>query len=73
MNDSPDWPSAFLAFSVLLGEPWEAAVATLGDATTPQSARLSGVLASSSRAQRAHAIARVATAVMVEIDRGRLA
>lgn len=73
MSESPDWPSAFLATSVLLGEPRDAAVASLGAAASPQSAALLAALASPSREVRARALARVAAAVAADVERSRLA
>jgi hypothetical protein len=73
MSESPDWPSAFLATSVLLGEPRDAAVTALGDAATRQSSKLEAALASPSRESRAHALARVLAAVAANVERTRLA
>ncbi|HEY1696314.1 MAG TPA: hypothetical protein VGG39_29315 [Polyangiaceae bacterium] len=73
MSEHPDWPSAFLATGVILGEPRDASAAILGDAGTPQSAALARELLAPAREARARAAARVVTAVAAAIDAARLA
>jgi hypothetical protein len=73
MTESPDWPSAFVAVSVILGEPRDAAAAALGEAATVSSAGLTKALQSASRDVRARAVARVIAAVAAELDAARLA
>ncbi len=73
MSESPDWPSAFLATSVLLGEPRDVAVSALGSAATLPSSRLETALASPSRESRARALAAVLAAVAANVERARLA
>lgn len=73
MTESPDWSSAFLAVSFLLGEPVDAAAAALGDEGSPQSAALARALRSSSRETRAHAVGRVAAGLAADLEKARLA
>ena len=73
MSETPDWPSAFLATSVILGEPREAAEGALGDAASLLSARLAAGLGSTSREARARALASVVAGVAMELERSRLA
>ncbi|HEY8038644.1 MAG TPA: hypothetical protein VIF15_02580 [Polyangiaceae bacterium] len=68
-----DWQPAFLAVGALLGEPIEASVAALGDRPTPPAGELVRALGSPSREARARAIAGTVAAVLVELDRARLA
>ena len=63
-----DWRSAFLATSVLAGEPLDAAIDALGDASALGLSQLVGELRSASRDARARAIARVMTAVAADVD-----
>jgi hypothetical protein len=69
MSECTDWHPAFLAFSVLLGEPLEAAAEALGDAGAIARAGL----AASSRGERAAAVARVVAGLVAELERSRLA
>jgi hypothetical protein len=73
MTESPDWSSAFLAVSFLLGEPNDASEAALGDEGSAQAVTLAKVLRSSSREARAQAVARVAAGLLVDIEKARLA
>jgi hypothetical protein len=66
----PSWQRAFLAVSTLVGEPLEVAVAVLGADGVNDAA---GDLASTSRPERAAAVARVVAGVVAEIERARLA
>jgi hypothetical protein len=72
MSESPDWTSAYLAASSLLGEPVEVATASVAEAMTPASTALAAGLRSSSRDVRVQAIARVATALAVEVEQSGL-
>jgi hypothetical protein len=73
MSDSPDWPSSYVAASALLGEPADAIEACLGDCATEASTAVLAALRSGSRDVRAAALARVATAIAVAVERARLA
>lgn len=73
MTADPDWRTAFLATSVLAGEPLDTALAALGDASAVGVSQLVSELRSSSREMRARAIARVMTSVASEVDAARLA
>ncbi len=73
MTPDVDWRSAFLATSALLGEPLEAAILALGDASAVAASQLVRELRSSSRDVRARAIARIMTVVASEVDAARLA
>lgn len=73
MTESPDWSSAFLAVSFLLGEPNDAAEAALGDRGSAQAAALARVLRSSPREVRAQAVARVAAGLLANLEKARLA
>ncbi len=73
MTAEVDWRTAFLATSVLAGEPLDAALDALGDASAVGVSPLVGELRSSSRDVRARAIARVMTVVASEVDAARLA
>ena len=63
-----DWRSAFLATSALAGEPLDAALGALGDASAVGASQLVAELRSASRELRARAIARVMTVVASEVD-----
>jgi hypothetical protein len=80
---NPPWHEAFLGVGALLGEPLDESLRALGggvlpghdDATAGVAEALSellGALRSPSRPVRAHAIARVVTAVAVRLDEMRL-
>ena len=73
MTADVDWRSAFLATSVLVGEPLDAAIGALGDAAAVGASPLLQELRSSSREARARAIARIMTSVASEVDAARLA
>ena len=73
MSGSPDWTSSFLVASVLLGEPIDVAAAVAGDALTPGARALAEGLRSASRDVRVRAIARVAAALALEVERSGLA
>jgi hypothetical protein len=68
MTGEVDWRSAFLATCALAGEPLDAALAVLGDASAVGVSQLVGELRSASREVRARAIARVMTVVASEVE-----
>jgi hypothetical protein len=71
MNES--WQPAFVAVSLLIGEPLDSVDAALGGAPDLAGARLRDRVVSGSREARAQAIARVASEVAVAIESLRLA
>ena len=68
MSSTVDWPSAFLAFSALLGEPYDVAAAAIAPCATEGARALAQRLASGSREARAAAVARVTRDVAAELD-----
>jgi hypothetical protein len=68
-----EWQPAFLAASALLGEPLDAAIASLGDAGTLHAAPVVSDLRSPVREVRARAMARVLAEVTVALDAETLA
>lgn len=69
-TETIDWPTAFVAFSAVLGEPVEVADAAVADHHTPRSKALGAQLRSASREGRARAIAQVVTACLLALDSG---
>jgi hypothetical protein len=72
MSEAPDWTSAYLAASSLLGEPVEVATASVAEAMTPAATALAAGLRSSSRDVRIQAVARIAMALALEIEQSEL-
>lgn len=68
MSAPVDWQSGFLAASVLLGEPLDAALAALGGRETAGARELVRELSTPDRTTRARVVARVAAAVMASLD-----
>jgi hypothetical protein len=68
-----DWEQAFIATSVLLGEPIEAIRASLGPSLPVGATRLFVRLEAPSRDARAQALARVVADVAMAVDVARLA
>lgn len=73
MTADVDWRDAFLATSALLGEPLDAAILAIGDASAVAASQLLRELRSVSRETRARAIARIMTVVASEVEAARLA
>ena len=71
MSAPLDWQSAFLAVSVLLGEPLDVAQAALAGGETAGARETARELASSSKATRARAVARVTAAILASLDAAR--
>jgi hypothetical protein len=70
---STTWESAFVAVSVLVGEPADAIEATLGGPDREDAAALLHKLLAASREARARGLARVVSEVAVVVDAARLA
>ncbi|HXN31420.1 MAG TPA: hypothetical protein VN894_06135 [Polyangiaceae bacterium] len=66
------WQEAFLAVSLVLGEPLEESLSAIGEGATLRAPLLLRGLRSSSREVRAHAIARAVAPVAVALDEMRL-
>jgi hypothetical protein len=72
----PSWQESFLAMSAVLSEPLDASLAALGSASvrvSPRALELLRELRASSREVRARAIARVLSAVVVDLERMQFA
>jgi hypothetical protein len=67
------WESAYLAISVVLGEPLEVLVAALGDEGTARATDLIQALRSPSRETRARALAHAVSEVARAVDAVSLA
>ncbi|MGO9836774.1 MAG: hypothetical protein ACLP1X_21475 [Polyangiaceae bacterium] len=67
------WESAYLAISVVLGEPLDVVVAALGAARTAHARELIDALRSPSRETRAHALAHAVSEVARAVDAVSLA
>jgi hypothetical protein len=70
---SVGWEPAFVAMSVLVGEPLELTLDALGGAIGNEAAEVSRGLASPSRDARAQTMARALSEVALAIDAVRLA
>lgn len=66
------WDTAFVAVSVVAGEPVELAVRALGERPSPSARALLRKLGAGSREARARALARVVSEVALAIDALRL-
>ena len=69
MSASTEWHPAFLAVSVVLDEPPEAAASALGDEDAAAGAASTGA----SRGERAAAVARTVAELVAELERSGLA
>ncbi len=66
------WERAFLATSVAVGEPLEAALAALGEGGVKQAAALAAALGNPSREVRARGMAKELAVVVAELERAEL-
>ncbi len=69
---STSWEAAFLAVSATLGEPYDDALAAVGDAGALHAAAMVRGLRSKKREARAQAIASVLAEVVSDLDAARL-
>lgn len=69
---STSWEPAFLAVSATLGEPYDAALAAVGDAGALHAAAMVRGLRSTKREARAQAIASVLAEIVRDLDDTRL-
>lgn len=68
MSAPVDWQSAFLAMSVLVGEPLEVAQRALDGRETAGTRELERELAAPDKTARARIVARVAASVLASLD-----
>jgi len=68
MSAPIDWQSGFLAMSVLMSEPLEAALACIAGRESAGARELSRELSSPDRAFRARVVARVMTPLLAALD-----